>query len=134
MSIINIESLQPKKGKLIIKHPITGNDLFKLSNGEEVQFILYVVGRNSPEWLDFMKKINAKGGLEQGELFSRISDNAKEFLANQIVGWEDNGALKEKYSPEKALELVSDPHNNWIIEQIQSFLIDETNFFFTGTE
>jgi hypothetical protein len=130
MSLINISSLQPKQGKLIIKHPVTGETFFQLPDGEKVQLILYIVGRNSPQWLEFMKKINAKGGLEQGELFSRISENAKSFVANQIVGWEDNGALKEPYSPEKAEELINDPHNNWMMEQIQTFLIDETNFFF----
>ena len=72
-------------------------------------------------------------GLSQGELFSRISDSAKEFVANQIVGWVDNGALKEPYSPEKSLQLISDPANNWIMEQVQQFLIDETNFFFSGS-
>lgn len=133
MSLINITSLQPKQGKLIVKHPITGDQYFDLPDGEKVQFILYIVGRNSPQWLEFMKKINEKGGLTQGELFSRISDSAKEFVANQIVGWEDNGALKVPYSPEKASELINDPHNNWLMEQIQAFLVDETNFFFTGS-
>lgn len=94
MSLINISSLQPKIGELIIKHPVTGETEFEIPNGEKVQFILHIVGRNSPQWLDFMTKIQAKGGLEKGELFSRISENAKEFVANQIVGWVDNRSTK----------------------------------------
>ena len=61
MSLINIKSLQPKVGKLIIKHPVTGETEFELENGEKVQLILHVVGRNSQQWVDFMKKINESG-------------------------------------------------------------------------
>lgn len=129
MSLINIKNLVPKTGTLIIKHPVTGETEFSLDSGEKVQLILHIVGRNSQEWLDFMKKINEKGGLDKGELFSRISDNAKSFISNQIVGWDDTGALKEPYSKENAEKLINDPKNSWLMEQIQEFLLDEANFF-----
>lgn len=129
MSLINIKSLQPKSANLIIKHPITGDTEFELDSGEKVQLVLKVVGRNSQQWLDFMKAMTDKGGLSQGELFSRISDNAKSFVANQIIGWHNNGALKEPYSKEAAEKLINDPENNWLMEQVQEFLINESNFF-----
>lgn len=129
MSLIAIKSLQPKSANIIIKHPVTNETEFELESGEKVQLILHIVGRNSSQWLDFMKAMTDKGGLSQGELFSRISDNAKAFVANQIIGWEDNGALKEPYSKEAAEKLINDPENNWLMEQVQEFLINESNFF-----
>ena len=68
-------------------------------------------------------------GASKEELFSRISDEAHEFVASLITGWKDNGAIDEVYSQEAALSLISNPENIWLLEQLQAFLLDEANFF-----
>lgn len=127
MSLINIESLVPKSKLVIIKHPVTGETEFDTLDGKRVQLEIEIVGRNSSQWLDFMKGFQSTGNRD--ELFSRINDQSREFIASLIVGWTDNGALKEPYSDDKAIELVSNPENTWLLEQLQEALIDETNFF-----
>jgi len=145
MANITIKQLKPIQGILRIKHPIlktkvldvnTGLeteesvDIFPLPDGTEGPLELYLVGRNSKQWADFMKSLKSVGA-DQKDIFSKISDEAHIFVSSLIVGWLNNGAIDEPYSPEAALDLISKPENIWIIEQIQSFLLDESHFFLT---
>lgn len=138
MAKIQIETLKPQIGTLRIKHPVLTKinedgieepiDLFPLPDGTEGPLELYVVGRNSQQWFDFMKKLKDMGG-DSKDILSKISNEAHEFVSSLIVGWKDNGALDTKYSKEEALSLVKNPENIWIIEQLQVFILNETNFF-----
>lgn len=143
MANIQINTLKPQIGKLKIKHPTQFNEEitesgekiqvpiteFDLPDGSKGPLELHIVGRNSKQWLDFMRKIKASGAQEKQELFSKITEEAHEFVASLIVGWLDNGAIDEPYSKEAAVDLISNPANIWILEQIQVYILDETNFF-----
>jgi hypothetical protein len=111
---------------LIIDVPV---DTFDLPDGTQGPLELYIVGRNSPQWLEFMKKIKSSAQKEYVDIFSLIEKEGKEFVASMIVGWLDNGAIDTPYSNEAAFEILSNPENLWIVEQIQKFIIDERNFF-----
>lgn len=132
MTKILIPSLVPQVAKIKIKHPLTGETEFELADGTNVELEIHVVGRNSKQWLDFMKELKVKGGDDRDELFSRISDSARQFVSRLIVGWTDNGALNESYSVEAAEELLMDPSNTWIMEQLQEAILTESNFFLTS--
>ena len=129
MAKILIPALIPQVHKVIIKHPVTGETTFQSLDGSEVQLIIHVVGRNSNQWLDFMRELKVSGSDDRNELFSRISEKSREFVAKLIVGWDENGAINESYSEEAALKLLMDANNTWILEQLQASILDENNFF-----
>jgi hypothetical protein len=154
MASIQIQTLKPQIGKLKIKHPfnfteefipevkdLDGNVIteaqlikhpiteFDLPDGSKGPLEIWLVGRNSQQWLDFMRKIKANGSNEKSDLFSKITEEAHEFVASLIVGWLDNGAIDVPYSKEEAFNLISSPDNIWILEQLQVYILDETNFF-----
>jgi hypothetical protein len=124
---ITLDTLKPKTAKLNITHPATGETMFALPDGTEVPFIIYVVGRNSPQWANFMKKMHST--TTQIDVRSKVVPEALEFAASLIVGWEDNGIIDEPYSPEAALSLIKNTDNIWLLGQIQNFFLDESNFF-----
>jgi hypothetical protein len=136
MSIINIKQLKPQIFKLKIKHPVTGETEFSLSDNdkEKVSLEIHIVGRNSKQWLDFMKTLKLSSNDTKEEIFSRVTETAREFVSSLIVGWTNNGALSEEYSAEAALKLISDGDNVWILEQIQEAIINDANFFLTSSE
>lgn len=134
MAKITLEALKPHVAKIKIAHPITGETEFALPDGKMVPLEIHLVGRNSKQWLDFMRSIQTQADDTRESLFSKINDQSREFVAALIVGWTDNGALNEKYSPESALELVSDPDNIWILDQLQAAIITESNFFLNNSE
>ena len=101
---------------------------FDLPNGEKGPMEIHLVGLYSKEWKDFIKDFRDLGKTGE-ELFSRIAPDALKFAASLIVGWLDNGAIDEPYSADGALELISNPENMWLLEQIQQEVIDQSNFF-----
>jgi hypothetical protein len=133
MAKIIIEALKPQVAKVKIAHPITGDTEFALPDGTLVPLEIHLVGRNSKQWLDFMRSIQTNAEDTRESLFSKINDASRDFVAALIVGWTENGALNEPYSPESALELVSDPDNIWILDQLQNAIITESNFFLVNS-
>jgi hypothetical protein len=129
MANITTKALKPQTGALHITHPGTGELVFELPNGNKVPFIIYMVGRNSPQWVTFMKKMHLTS--TQIDIRSKVLDEAHDFAAALIIGWEDNGIIDEHYSPEAALSLIKNPDNVWLLGQIQNFFLDEANFFVT---
>lgn len=134
MANITIETLKPKIGTIQIKHPVTGVKEFDLPDGSKGPLEIQMVGRNSTQWLDFMKKIANINKEGKVELFSKISEESHEFVASLIVGWTNNGAIDEPYSAEAAISLITNPLNIWILEQLQAFLLEEQNFFLVTLE
>jgi hypothetical protein len=131
MANIQIKELKPQVATVLIKHPITGETIFDLPDGTKVELKIYMVGRNSKQWLEFMRSLKSNVSTAKEDLFSRISDSATEFVASLIVGWSNNGSIDVPYSPEAAKELLSQPENIWLLEQLQEALLNETNFFLT---
>lgn len=127
MTAIAISQLIPQVCKLQIKHPVTGETEFPLPDGSTGPLEIWLVGRNSKEWFDYIKKI--KDSNQEVEIFSKVSKDAHELMSRLIIGWLDNGAIDNQYSKENALDLISNPQNIWLLEQLQSALIDEANFF-----
>lgn len=128
MARILAKSLVPKIGKLHIKD-VFGNTEFELPNSGTGPLELHIVGRNSQQWLDIIKKIKDNSIDNEADLWSKTSKDAVEFASSLIVGWEDNGLIDVPYSKEEALNLVSNPDNIDILQQIQEFIMDSTNFF-----
>ncbi len=158
---INIKSLKPQIGVLRIHHPFlttkTGNMLkktytndkgeliefeveeevplteFELPDGTKGPLELYVIGRNSRQWVDFQNKIfewQMTSEVRNDQTWvAQIKKETPELLASMITGWLDNGALTTPYSKEEALELITDPENDWIARQIDAFIKEESNFF-----
>ena len=170
MANIAVAELKPQRGVLRLKNPVLMKaiqnfesrsefdplteeeqieyeqakkhvDVFPLPDGSIGPLEIYLVGRNSKQWLDFMKeikKMSKKGegvdistGVMDLDLMDRISDKSREFMASLIIGWLDNGALDAEYTPDEALELVSNAENIWLLEQMQEFVLVESNFFLT---
>ena len=127
MTAIAIKNLIPQVCKLSIKHPVTGETEFPLPDGSTGPLEIWLVGRNSVEWFNFIKKL--KDGNSTADLFSKVAQEAQELIASLIVGWLDNGAIDNTYSKENALELISNPQNVWLLEQLQAALLEESNFF-----
>lgn len=135
MTNITIKELVPQIGKYKVKHPITDQTEWVLPDGSTGPLEIWLVGRSSKKWLDFMKTTKeANKDVTTTELFSRVTDVARDFLAEMIVGWLDNGAIDTSYSPENARDLVNDPNNIWLLEQLQSFVLTESNFFLMTSE
>ena len=129
MANIQIKELKPQVATVLIKHPVTGETEFLLPDGNKVNLEIQMVGRNSKQWLEFMRKIKSHDSNTKEELFSKITNSATEFVASLIVGWADNGAIDVPFSPEAAKELLAQPENIWMLEQLQEALLNETNFF-----
>lgn len=144
MANIQIETLVPCTGTIRIFHPTQkelvkhedGTEtlepitLFPLPDGTEGPLELYVVGRNSQQWISYLKKL--KVDYKEGkdiDVLSLITQESHKFIASMIIGWLNNGAIDAPYTQEDALELVANPNNYWLLEQIQQYIVDETHFF-----
>lgn len=129
MASITLSSLKPTTATLQVKHPVTGETEFELPDGSMGPLELYVVGRNSPQWVQIITEL--KKNAEGYDVFSKISEDAHKFLASLIVGWKDNGAIDTPYSYDEALSLIKNPDNIWLVDQLQQFILEEKNFFLT---
>lgn len=120
----NIKNTKPKAATYIIKNPVkmaTDPDYewFETEDGTKIQGKIQLVGRNSKQFKDYIKK---------------ISDNSetldyKKVIAELIIGWEDTGFFDAPFSAEKVQELITDPNDDWLVEQLVTFSVDNSNFF-----
>lgn len=137
MSSITLEQFKPKIGKLKIKHPVTGETTFQLPNGEECEGILHIVGQYSDEFINASKimanefEIYSKSDNKDSAL-DTINNIKTEMLSKCILGWDDTGFFDTKYSPDEALDLLSQNNNMWLVDQVQKFTLVQANFFLTS--
>jgi hypothetical protein len=116
-------------GKILYEEPIMEpEDTFTLPDGSRVQGILHIVGRNSKQYMDAIKTIMKKG-IPSSQSLDRLADDKTTMLASYIVGWDDTGLFNLQYSPDEAYNLISNPEMFWLREQIDQFIMDDTNFF-----
>ena len=119
---MELANLFPNRQSLTVIHPITG----------ETDWILTIVGIDSAE---FNKSMSVKAQrLIDGKGAQSIEERQKdaaELVAACIVGWTglSSNGVQIPYSPEKALELISDPSLSWVKEQVETFVNTRANFF-----
>lgn len=135
MASIVTEQLKPKVAELLIKHPVTGNTEFEILGQEEkVQGILRIVGQYSDEFVNASKVMAQEfevfaNAEDKSEALDTVKHIKRDMLAKCIVGWEDNGFFSTPYSPEEALDLLTQTENDWLVDQIMSFTTEKSNFF-----
>ena len=130
MSALNLK-LKVKKGILKLTNPITGGTEFDIETDEgtkQVECVLHLVGSHSKEYFNFLKKAR-ENGWDIRKAFEPWNVEFNELIASVIIGWDDNGAFNTPWSAEAAREVILAEGNEWIIEQISTFLFESANFF-----
>jgi len=131
MANLNVGELRPKTHLFKIKHPATGETLFEVPDGEstkQVEGLIELVGVNSKEFYAASRKLLRDKNLHDGDIFELEQDNI-DALCTCIVGWEDNGFFDETFTLKGAIELLSNPENSWLKDQIQEAVLEKANFF-----
>lgn len=116
---------QQDTGTLEIVHPATG---------EGTGWLIEIAGPGHPATLrqrnSMIARARKAGAKSQERTAEQIDRESAEFLANSIISW--SGLTMDgkpvPYSPEKALEILSDPGFSLIRDQINKFLLAETSF------
>lgn len=119
--------IEPKVGRLVLTHPGTGDKFFDDGNGNLIEGILYIVGTSSKEFRNALKAITPTNYIDI--INGKDEELENRLLAGCIVGWENTGFIFEEYSPENALDLISEPKNFWIKVQVKNFIDNQANFF-----
>ena len=120
-------AIRPVQATLIIKHPVTG---------EETNGVFRLVGTSSPQ---FYNAVNGLVNSDDDEALSNDVKFSQNILASCIVGWDetdfntDDEGKPIAYSPEEALNLISDPMNQWLANQLKDYVENAAHFFTSGT-
>jgi len=120
-------ALRPVEGRMELKHPVTGEPEFEI-DGKVMKVTFHMVGTSSKQFRDAYRKATPAEKIQAAltddfEFESRLT-------AACIVGWDDkDGFISKPYSPENAFELLNDPDNMWVREQVRNYLNDQTHFF-----
>lgn len=125
-------ALKQKVSKMLVSHPTwkQGDDgarQYKLPthDGKECEFALHLVGQHSPQFMKASREAIRNRGDDWGVL--DLDDENTHILSQCIVGWDDTGFIDEPFSPEGALQLLTD--NKWIADQVQVAIADKQSFF-----
>lgn len=111
--------------------PVVGKLNIKLPNGQETGIVFDVVGEDSTEY--------RKGAKVVAQMFysderPSADDHEKAnnvLYAGCVVGWSglEQDGKPMPYSPEKALELLSNPQLTYVRQQVEEFVQKRTEFF-----
>jgi hypothetical protein len=117
---MKLDDLLPSTAQMQLTHPTKG----------KLPIFLTLVGQDSKQWLDASARIakNYMTGDQKNVEVERRLHEAAELVASAIIGWSDEEAFG-KYSPERAVELMSNPGLRWIREEVERFMLDRSNFF-----
>lgn len=125
--------VKPQVAKMKLINPGTDEPLFTVEKEGETKLVecsLHVVSRFSKQFRDAKRKMLEKN---KGHMsLDAIEEENTFMLAALVVGWDDTGVIDEPYSPEGALELLTNPENGWIVEQLNVFTMEKEHFFVNG--
>lgn len=112
--------------------PTVADLKIKLPNGEDTGITFKIVGEDSAQY--------RKGAKTVAQMFytdERPSPDAHERANNElfagcVVGWSgiEQDGQPLPYSPEKALELLSNPQLTYVRQQVEGFVQKRAEFFF----
>jgi len=91
-----------------------------------------LVGTDSRQYRDLEKRLFPYAGKKPTDLTSQEIDNISklklDISISFIVGWDNDEAFGQPYTPEYAVELFSKPEAKFILDQVEAFVSERGNF------
>ncbi len=126
-------------GPVEIEHPITGAPIL---NDSGKPWTIYVRGEDSPSVRDIIKRQHNKWTerlRKRGQLSDADSAQQErvEKLQAATIRWENAPQLDGgpfEYTNDNARKLYADPRFPWVLEQVESAMVDRKRFFSKGSK
>ncbi len=119
---MKLQSLLPQAADLSVLHPVTK---------EPTGIVLKVVGRDSSQFKQKARELLRASLAKKKEetILDRENEN-QELVASAIVGWNDEAdEAFGSYTPARALEIVKMDELAFMLEQVEEFIAERSNFF-----
>jgi hypothetical protein len=106
----------------------------EMPTGEKTGIVFQIVGQDSKAFRTTAKRI-AEANLKRQDAATvdEMYNQSIELVCSCVVGWsgleQDGSDQPLEYSPEKALELLSNPELQFIREQVEAFITQRATFF-----
>lgn len=114
--------IKPHTSKFRPLHPATNENAFTKGK-KKIKPYIELVGSNSSEFYNCVKAEDAIDILQEED------NSTARLVAACIVGWDKSGFIDEPYSKEAALEIMLDPNNLWLLNQLKEHIAQTANFF-----